>query len=101
MGNSFPRSRFVEIINHVNKLKPDLVALTGDLIDAKITPALLPILEPLGWLEAKYGTFYVTGNHEYLAGSAEEWMEELKKRKVHVLHNSHEVIGILLQPSLF
>jgi len=63
--------------------------LTGDLIDAKISPDLLPILEPLGWLETKHGIYYVTGNHEYLAGSAAEWVVELSNRKVHFMHNSH------------
>jgi Calcineurin-like phosphoesterase len=94
LGNTFPRSKFVEIVNRVNELNPDMVVLTGDLIDAKISPELLPILEPLGWLKASYGIYYVTGNHEYLAGSATEWVAELANRKIHFLHNSNELISM-------
>lgn len=93
LGNTFSRSKFVEIINRVNELKPDMVVLTGDLIDAKISPELLPILEPLGWLNSKYGIYYVTGNHEYLAGSAAEWVVELSNRKINFLHNTHQTIN--------
>jgi predicted MPP superfamily phosphohydrolase len=96
LGNTFPRSKFVEIVNRVNELKPDIVVLTGDLIDAKISEDLLPILEPIGWLNPKYGIYYVTGNHEYLAGSAAEWIIELSNHKVHFLHNTHTEISTSL-----
>ena len=99
LGNTFPRSKFIEIVNRVNELKADVVVLTGDIIDAKISPDLMPILEPLGWLIAKYGIYYVTGNHEYLAGSAAEWVLELSNRKIHFLHNSHSEIS--MSPPLF
>jgi predicted MPP superfamily phosphohydrolase len=102
LGNTFPRSKFVEIVNRVNELSSDIVVLTGDIIDAKISPELLPILEPLGWLNAKYGIYYVTGNHEYLAGSASEWVVELSNRKIHFMHNTHQEIStlfLILTPS--
>jgi len=50
-------------------------------------------VEPLSKLNPQYGTFYVTGNHEYISGSAEDWIKELDKIGVHVLHNSHKVVG--------
>jgi predicted MPP superfamily phosphohydrolase len=47
--------------------KPDLIALTGDLVDAAV--ARIPEhVEPLSRLSAPLGVYYVTGNHEYYAG---------------------------------
>lgn len=55
--------RIVEITNSLN---PDIIAFTGDLADTDITKTY----EKYGLLnfKSKYGTFAVTGNHEYYGG---------------------------------
>jgi len=53
---------FQEIVKEANQLKPDMVVITGDLVDEAIC---LPWLEStIGQLSAKYGVFYVLGNHD-------------------------------------
>jgi predicted MPP superfamily phosphohydrolase len=51
------------IVKEVNALKPDVIALTGDMVTETVNlDEFYPIL---GKLESKYGTFAVTGNHEF------------------------------------
>lgn len=45
----------------------DLIALTGDFLDRKRSiPKLIPYLEMFKTLNAKYGTYAVFGNHDYV-----------------------------------
>ena len=53
---------FQEVVRLAGELKPDLVALTGDLVDkAHCIPWIAPTL---GRLAARYGVYYVLGNHD-------------------------------------
>ena len=50
------------VVEQINELQCDLIALTGDLIDR---PGCLPWLEPVfGKLSAPLGKYYVLGNHD-------------------------------------
>jgi len=85
------RHRYVEkIVEAVNRLKPDLVAITGDLVDGSV-PELRAQVAPLSRLVSRHGSFFVTGNHEYYSGVA-PWMAELERLGIRVLHNEHVVI---------
>lgn len=84
--------RFVEgVVEKANLLKPDLVAITGDLVDGSV-PALRGIVEPLARLRARFGTFFVTGNHEYYTG-VEPWVAELARMGIRVLDNERVSVG--------
>jgi predicted MPP superfamily phosphohydrolase len=50
-------------------------------------------VRPLGQLRARHGVFYVTGNHEYYWG-AREWMAEMARLGMSVLHNAHELVTL-------
>jgi hypothetical protein len=52
------------VIAAANALDPDLVAITGDLVDGSVD-RLGPQVALLRDLRARYGVFFVTGNHEY------------------------------------
>src|SRR5262249_14940080 len=79
-----------EVVERVNGMNPDLVAITGDLIDGQVEE-LRPHVAPLGMLKAREGVFFVTGNHEYYFGAA-AWEAEVARIGVTVLHNSHRVL---------
>ncbi len=68
-----------------NAQQPDLVAITGDLVDGTVEH-LGRHTEPLAELQSRHGTFFVTGNHEYYSG-ADEWIAELERLGVVVLRN--------------
>jgi predicted MPP superfamily phosphohydrolase len=79
----------MNIVNRVNELKPDLVALTGDSVDGPAGQIRATRL--LALMRSRYGTFYVTGNHEYYWG-AEKWCEYYQSLGLNVLLNEHRVI---------
>lgn len=78
------------IVEQVNALNPDVVAITGDLVDGSVA-RLREEMKPLADLRALYGVFYVTGNHEYYHGGP-AWEEAVRRLGVTVLHNAHQVI---------
>ena len=85
------RRPYVErIVDAVNALKPDLIALTGDFVDGPVQE-LAPHTAPLARLNAPHGAFFVTGNHEYYSG-ANAWITEFKRLGLRVLLNEHAVI---------
>lgn len=59
--------RIARVVERVNALRPDLVALTGDYADGW-SPRRWQVLEPLRKLKAHDGVFAVPGNHEYYYG---------------------------------
>jgi len=85
------RGPFVaRIVAKVNSLNPDVVALTGDIVDGRVAD-LRDEVEPFSKLSARDGKFFVTGNHEYYWG-AEEWSEEMKRLGISPLLNTHRLI---------
>ncbi len=85
------RRRFVErVVARVNALAPDLVAITGDMVDGSVS-SLSSHTEPLGWLKAPEGVYCVTGNHEYYSGAL-DWVTEWSRLGLRVLLNQHVVL---------
>ena len=86
------RQRYVRrIVDRVNTLQADVVAITGDLVDGRVNE-LAAQVAPLADLRSRHGTFFVTGNHEYYSG-AHAWIEELRRLGLTVLLNEHVVIA--------
>ena len=83
---------FVEdIVKKTNALRPDLVVITGDLIDMDISKIEAPI-EALAKLESTYGTYYIVGNHEYFHG-VDAIIEKIKTLGIRVLENENVYVG--------
>ncbi|MFC1883848.1 metallophosphoesterase [Thermodesulfobacteriota bacterium] len=82
---------FVEgIVETVNGLNADIIALTGDLADGSVDQ-LSKDVAPLEELKSTNGNFFVTGNHEYYSGVI-EWLEKIRQLGFTVLQNEHVVI---------
>jgi predicted MPP superfamily phosphohydrolase len=79
------------IVEQVNGLRPDVVAITGDLVDGGVRE-LGPAIAHLADLRARRGVYFVTGNHEYYSGPA-AWIAELKRLGIRVLQNERVTIG--------
>jgi predicted MPP superfamily phosphohydrolase len=91
VGPTIHKSFIETVVAQCNALRPDLVAITGDLVDGSVEE-LAQHVAPLAQLRAKYGVFFVTGNHEYYSG-AEEWCTELTRLGIRVLRNERVSIG--------
>jgi predicted MPP superfamily phosphohydrolase len=90
IGPTIKRGYVEKIVTAVNALKPDLIAVTGDVVDGSVLQLAAHTL-PLGALSARHGTFLVTGNHEYYAG-VEKWIVEFRRLGMNVLMNEHVVV---------
>jgi hypothetical protein len=56
------KAYFHEVVRQSNALDPDLVAITGDLVD--FTEYIDWMSDTLGELTSRYGTYFVLGNHD-------------------------------------
>jgi predicted MPP superfamily phosphohydrolase len=99
LGTMLGRGKLNAVIDQVDALTPDLVVITGDLIDgdAGVVEELLPELRRL---RAPMGVYAVLGNHEFYAGSqrshrllADAGFAVLDNRSVEVVPGLH-VAGV-------
>jgi predicted MPP superfamily phosphohydrolase len=91
VGPTIKRPYVQAIVDAVNALQADAVAVTGDLVDGRVQD-LAAHVAPLGALQSRHGAFFVTGNHEYYSG-ADEWIAELRRLGLRVLINEHVVLA--------
>ena len=87
IGASFVR----ECVDRVNAQKPDLVVLTGDIIDLP-PESIAEALDALGRLQSRFGTYFVLGNHEYFRGP-EAAVAAMRERGIIPLLNESRRIG--------
>jgi predicted MPP superfamily phosphohydrolase len=90
VGPTIKRGYVDAIVDAVNALRPDLIAVTGDVVDGRVAQ-LAPHTSPLGRLSARHGAYLVTGNHEYYSG-VDAWVDEFERLGLTVLMNRHVVI---------
>lgn len=90
VGPTIKHNYVQAIVDRVNGLDADLIAITGDVVDGDVQQ-LRPHTAPLGSLRSRHGCYWVTGNHEYYSGAA-AWMREFERIGLRGLHNRHVVI---------
>ena len=83
------------LIDAVNKEKPDIILLGGDIFDDIIpdtnTKVFLKAVAP------KYPCYYVTGNHEYWGRRSDEMISWLKSNNISVLDGENVTVEIGIQ----
>ncbi|MFC1481027.1 metallophosphoesterase [Candidatus Neomarinimicrobiota bacterium] len=90
VGPTIKRDFVERVVAAVNAQNPDLVALTGDLVDGSVD-YLQNDISPLIDLKSKYGAYFVTGNHEYYSG-VHEWLPRIADLGFETLQNEHRII---------
>jgi predicted MPP superfamily phosphohydrolase len=90
VGPTIKRPFVQSVVDRVNALNPDMVALTGDLVDGSVGQ-LRHDVAPLSKLSAPHGRYFITGNHEYYSG-VRQWIDETARLGFDVLLNEHRVI---------
>ncbi|MEE2673200.1 MAG: metallophosphoesterase [Myxococcota bacterium] len=86
LGHTFAR----QLTERVNALDPDLVAITGDLVDGSVEK-LATEVAPFAELRARHGVFFVTGNHDHYSG-ADAWVGRVRELGFTVLRNERVTI---------
>jgi predicted MPP superfamily phosphohydrolase len=85
IGPILDRAFSRELADRVNALKPDLVAVTGDLVDGSVSK-LRDEVTPFGDIRGRFGVFFVTGNHDHYSG-ADGWSARLQELGFQILRN--------------
>jgi len=90
VGATIKRPFVRAVVDAANALDPDVVALTGDVADGRVA-ALRAEVAPLADLRARYGKFFVSGNHDYYWDPA-GWHREIERLGFSVLTNAHRLL---------
>jgi uncharacterized protein len=91
VGPTIRLARVKALVDQVNELDADMIAVTGDLVDGSVA-ALAEWVAPLAGLASRHGTYFVTGNHEYYSG-AESWCDHCESSLGwRVLLNEHALV---------
>lgn len=91
VGAMAGRAFIEDVVQRTNQLAPDLIVITGDLVDGTVAE-LEKDVAPLAQLQSRYGTFFVTGNHEYYSG-VDDWVDHLRSIGMCVLRNERITVG--------
>jgi predicted MPP superfamily phosphohydrolase len=80
-----------EIVARANALEPDLIAVTGDVVDGSVK-LLVDEVAPFAALRGRHGVFFVTGNHDHFSGAG-AWSARMRELGMRVLRNERVEIG--------
>lgn len=98
-GPDMSPERLERIVAQVNALKPDLIAIGGDLVSEKRIATHIysaeEIVAPLGELQASLGVVFVPGNHDYWFDWPGLSAELAKYPQITVLRNRALQVGPL------
>jgi len=88
-NKAFPPGHSRQLLQRIKQLKPDLIVITGDLVDAK-TEDYQPVYRLITQMvKINSQVYYVSGNHEWRSGRVAELTQGLQARGVTVLNNTH------------
>jgi len=90
VGRSIRRSYVERTVERARSLAPDLVALTGDMVDGPVG-RLAPHVAPLAALMEGGRAFFVLGNHDCYSGAA-AWISHWRQMGARVLLNEVSVL---------
>ena len=90
VGRSIRRTYVERTVERARSLAPDLVALTGDMVDGPVE-RLAPHVAPLALLAEGGRAFFVLGNHDCYSGAA-PWIAHWQEVGVRVLLNDVTVL---------
>jgi predicted MPP superfamily phosphohydrolase len=91
IGGLVDKNFIANLVQRVNALNPDIIVITGDMVDISLKYAN-DALDELLDLQAPLGKYFIVGNHEYFHG-LEEIIQAVKKRNIRVLENESVYIG--------
>ena len=97
----FKSKRVIEhVVGTINSIQPDLVVITGDLLEGDNIWSDSHFIENLKKIKARYGVIAVTGNHEFYAGIdnftrlAEETGITLLRNEMTVIDGELQIVGV-------
>lgn len=99
-GTTFTADEFREECDRIEKERPDVLLLAGDIFDEGTSASLMKkMTQHLGGIHTRYGAFYIFGNHDNgTMGnnrnfSDKEISEEMEKNGITVLTDETETVA--------
>ena len=93
IGGLIDQSFVKKSVSKINALKPDIVFITGDLIDTALEH-IEDAINELNHIESKHGIYYILGNHEYFH-DVKKIIHFIKSTKLTLLLNENIHIDAL------
>ena len=93
IGGLIDRNFVKASVKKINALQPDIVFMTGDLIDTALEEIEEIVME-LEHISSKHGIYYILGNHEYFHDPL-KLITFMKNTKITLLLNEHVTIDAL------
>ncbi len=88
LGTIIGPRRLTKLVETLNHIAPDIIVMAGDVVDEDLKPVIRNNAGAyLKRLNAPYGVYGITGNHEYIGG-AEKAVEYLSKNGISILRDS-------------
>ena len=107
-GNHISKEKIVRLVNEINALKPDLIFITGDLVDNIITEKEhRELVEEFKKLQANINIYAVKGNHDTYYKKYDDLISEMGFIKIDdsyekiYLDNEHFIFLAGLSDSIF
>ena len=91
VGRGFGARYVRRVVDLARTLSPDLVALTGDMVDGPVE-RLADDVEPLRALAQDGRAFFILGNHDCYSG-ATAWSAHFRALGMRVLLNEHAIVS--------
>ncbi|HLQ74014.1 MAG TPA: metallophosphoesterase [Bacillota bacterium] len=95
LGFQYTVKQFKQMCIEVNKLNPDIVVFTGDLIDKPHTFKTDPtMIDALHSIKTNHGKFWVYGNHDHGGNGTKQITDLMDRADFKLVNNSHSAIKI-------
>jgi uncharacterized protein len=91
IGGLIDKDFIKSLVDKVNILNPDVIVITGDLVDTKLDFAKAA-LDELRNLKSNFGTYFIVGNHEYFHG-VQPIIDYVNSLGIKTLENENVYIG--------
>ncbi|WP_096154830.1 MULTISPECIES: metallophosphoesterase [Bacillus] len=102
VGHTFEINDLKNVVEKINKEKPDVVFFTGDLMDDPLefekAEKLIPILKAI---DAPFGKFSIFGNHDHGGYGTETYVEVMNEAGFTLLKNENTTIEMIDNSKIF
>src|SRR5919108_2422740 len=93
VGPFMTPAKLAEYVEAVNRLQPDLIALTGDFVTNSAIE-VEPCVETLARLKSRYGTFACIGNHDIYARADDALTRQFSAKGIETLRNAAITLSV-------
>ncbi len=93
IGGTYQDKFIAKTAEKINALNPEIILIGGDLLDGDVEYTFYKgFLKAFSKLKSRYGTFAVTGNHEYIGGLFESLITISSSKSIKVLQDQYILV---------